>query len=242
MINSELYQATLSFLEQEMPKEGSHDVFHCIRVYNTASLLSRLTTERFNPTIVGLGALLHVLEIPNSTATLQTTAKCAQNEIDGVLFIHQHISFHTEISSTASDLSTSPFYLDLCIAQDADRLDSIGSIGIARAFAFGGLKERALFDGQTTAFSSPGRSLPNSELSSFLDSLRNPADVEALLGEPRKSSSDGTTIQHFFDKLLHLASLMKTAAGKKIARRRHAKMVDFLKSFLDEWNGIDDPI
>jgi len=101
---------------------------------------------------------------------------------------------------------------ELEVVQDADRLDAIGAIGIARCFNYGGFKNRALYNPEI---------LPN--LSMTKDAYKN---------------SNGPTINHFYEKLLLLKDKMNTASGKKIATQRHAFMETYLQQFYDEWEGL----
>ena len=101
---------------------------------------------------------------------------------------------------------------ELEVVQDADRLDAIGAIGIARCFNYGGFKNRALY---------------NPEISPNL----------SMTKEVYKNSN-GPTINHFYEKLLLLKDKMNTASGKKIAIQRHAFMETYLQQFYDEWEGL----
>ena len=104
--------------------------------------------------------------------------------------------------------------MSACV-QDADRLDAIGAIGIARCFTFGGAKHRILYD--------PNQ-LPVKEL-------------DILKDDYTKKERNPTTINHFHEKLLLLAGMMKTKEGKRIAENRHKVMIDFLEEFQEEWLG-----
>jgi uncharacterized protein len=99
------------------------------------------------------------------------------------------------------------------VVQDADRLDALGAIGVARAFAYGGSKGRALYD-------------PNV-----------PVEMHASFDQYKRS--EGTTINHFYEKLLLLGDRMNTATARRIAAQRHQFMEQFLDQFLSEWEGQD---
>ncbi len=126
-----------------------------------------------------------------------------QGVIVEVVNINENISF----SKGKSDRPKSD---ELQIVQDADRLDAMGAIGIARAFSYGGFKGREMYD--------PGQGLVN----------------PPGLADSRNSAS---TVHHFYDKLLVLKNLMNTPTGRKLAEERHDFMVRYLEQFYREWNG-----
>ena len=118
------------------------------------------------------------------------------------------------------------------------------SLGIARCFAFGGSRGRPLFDSDygTLLSSYPPADLQDqassqtlSSLISVLDDCSDPDKVSGLIGAPRVTPKTSTSFQHFFDKILHIPSMMKTEHGKKIALQRHKFLIEYLKQFLVEW-------
>jgi uncharacterized protein len=125
----------------------------------------------------------------------------------------KNVSFHTEIKKSTTE--SRPLDLVSACVQDADRLDAIGAIGIARCFTYGGAKHRILYD-------------PNQLPVKELDLLKN---------DYTKKERNATTINHFHEKLLLLAGMMKTKEGKRIAENRHQVMIDFLEEFQEEWLG-----
>ena len=124
--------------------------------------------------------------------------------IDQVLFIIENISFKNR-NEVPQNLS-----LELQIVQDADRIDAIGAIGIARTFNFGGFKNNLMYH----------------------------PDIAPKLHQTKEEykNSNGTTINHFYEKLLLLKDLMNTETGKRVAEERHEFMLTFLEQFYHEWN------
>jgi uncharacterized protein len=125
-----------------------------------------------------------------------------------VVHIIKHISFKNSFDK-ASEKFTS---IELKVVQDADRLDAIGAIGIARCFNYGGFKNRALYDPEI---------IPNLNMT-----------------KEEYKKSDAPTINHFYEKLLLLKDQMNTASGKKIATQRHVFMEKYLQQFYNEWDGL----
>lgn len=170
--------------------------------------------------LVELGALLHDIDdwkySGSETAGLEKarswleSQNFAAHRVESVLEIINGVGFKTELGNR-----NKPLPAEAAVVQDADRLDAIGAIGIARAFTYGGKKNRPLYD-------------PSSPL------------TLALLSKEEymaRSSNQGATLQHFFEKLLHLKDLMKTPSGHKLAEERHNYMVTFVSQFLAEWAG-----
>lgn len=194
--------------------EGGHDWWHIHRVRNTSLTIGRL--EGGDLFIVELGALLHDIadskfhdgndEIgPAKAAAFLQSIGCKKEHIEHVRNIVQYISYKGGHQNT--DFQS----LELDVIQDADRLDAIGAIGIARAFNYGGFKNRALYDPDIP---------PNLQM-----------DVETY------KKSKGPTINHFYEKLLLLKDLMNTNTGRQMAIERHAYLIGFLDQFFREWDG-----
>jgi uncharacterized protein len=191
--------------------EGGHDWHHVERVLNNAKKI--LKKEKADKHVVYLGLLLHDIGdqkfhagdeskgIKIASAFLEET-EVDQHTAEKVMEIVREISFKGGFDDARGK---SP---ELQVAQDADRLDALGAIGIARAFNYGGYSNRKIFDP-----SEKPREYQNSE-------------------EYRKS--DSSTINHFYEKLLKLTDMMNTSTGKKLARKRHKFMLKFLEQFYEE--------
>lgn len=194
--------------------EGGHDWWHIQRVRNTAMTIGR--HEGADLFIIELGALLHDIadskfhggndEIgPAKAAEFLQSIGCNQKDIYHVQNIVRYISYK------GGHQSKNFRSLELAVVQDADRLDAIGAIGIARAFNYGGFKNRALHDPDVP---------PNLQM-----------DAETY------KKNNGPTINHFYEKLLLLKDLMNTGSGRRMAAERHAYLLGFLDQFFREWAG-----
>lgn len=215
MENAALITATITFVKEKLKDaEGGHDWFHIERVYKNALLIAQ--NEKCNQTVVQLGALLHDIAdskfhngdetIGPKTARLFLESQHVSEElIAPVIKIIENISFK------GGNFEKNFHSIELDIVQDADRLDAIGAIGIARAFNYGGFKNRSLYDPEIA---------PNTAMSK----------------EEYKSNS-APTINHFYEKLLLLKDKMNTESGKQIAYERHRFMESFLSQFYAEWEG-----
>ena len=206
---------TIAFVKETLINaEGGHDWFHIQRVLNNAKLISQ--TEDANNFIVQLGALLHDIADskfhngdetigPKIATEFLESQHVSPDVIEHVVKIIQNISFkggNTEQQFHSAELD---------IVQDADRLDALGAIGIARTFNYGGFKGRALYD----------------------------PEIEPKLNMTKEEykTSNAPTINHFYEKLLLLKDRMNTETGAKIAQKRHEFMEQFLNQFYAEWNG-----
>ncbi len=194
--------------------EGGHDWFHIERVYRNA--LTILETEKANETVVLLGALLHDIADSKFHQGDETLGpKIAKEflesqEVSGEI-VAEVIAIIENISFKGGDRKKTYFSKELAIVQDADRLDAMGAIGIARAFNYGGFKHRKLFDPEVKP------------------ALKQTAEAY--------KKSTAPTINHFYEKLLLLKDLMNTATGKKMAEIRHRYMESYLEQFFLEWEG-----
>lgn len=215
MSNSELIQNTIEFVKKTLKNaEGGHDWFHIERVYKNSMLIAQ--SEDVDKEIVGLGALLHDIADskfhdgdesvgPKVAQDWLQDQNAPQATIDHVIEIINNISFK---GGNQKQAFTSP---ELDVVQDADRLDAIGAIGIARTFNYGGYKDMKIYDPSI------------------------PPKLDMTKEEYKKSKAP--TINHFYEKLLLLKDRMNTQTGKKLAQKRHEYMEGFLEQFYREWNG-----
>jgi uncharacterized protein len=209
-----IIQKTVDFVKEKLDgAEAGHDWFHIERVWKLSKKIA--ATENCNMEVVELSALLHDIADPkfhdgDETLALKISKEFLEKQnvlteiIDQILFIIKNISFKNrgEVSENLP--------IELKIVQDADRLDAIGAIGIARTFNFGGFKNNLMY---------------HPEIQPKLNMTKE---------EYKKSQ--GTTINHFYEKLLFLKDLMNTKTGKEIATERHDFMLKFLEEFDKEWN------
>ncbi len=215
MIDDTLIQNTIQFVKKKLSNaEGGHDWFHIERVYKNALLISK--DEEVDKTIVALGALLHDIAdykfndgdetlAPKMSRQFLESQNLPQEKIEHVVKIIENVSFkggNTEQSFQSRELE---------VVQDADRLDAIGAIGIARTFNYGGFKNRKMYDPKIK---------PNLNMT--------PEEYK---------NSDAPTINHFYEKLLLLKNNMNTKTGGEIAEERHRFMEKFLEQFYAEWEG-----
>ncbi|TGV03739.1 HD domain-containing protein [Flavivirga rizhaonensis] len=215
MTSEKIIQKTIAFVKTQLTDaEGGHDWFHIERVYKNALLISK--SEHVDIFIVSLGALLHDIADSKFHNGDETIGPKIAREflfklnvdsivIENVIKIIENISFK---GGHETQKFRSP---ELDVVQDADRLDAIGAIGIARCFNYGGYKNRALYNPDVK---------PNLNMSK--------AEYKA---------STAPTINHFYEKLLRLKDKMNTKTGRQIALNRHTFMEQYLKQFYDEWNG-----
>ena len=211
----QLINNTILFVKNQLTNaEGGHDWFHIERVYKNALLIAE--EEDCDITIVKLGALLHDIADskfhdgdekigPKTARFFLESQNVSEDIISHVIAIIENISFkggNFEKTFSSKELE---------IVQDADRLDAIGAIGIARAFNYGGFKNRPIYN-------------PN---------------IQPKLNMSKEvyKNSEAPTINHFYEKLLLLKDKMNTETGKKLAKKRHDFMISFLSQFYTEWDG-----
>ena len=210
-----LIESTIAFVKQQLKDaEGGHDWFHIERVYKNALLIAK--DETCEITIVQLGALLH--DIADSkfhdgdeTVGPNVARKFLESEMVSEEIILHVIAIIENISFKGGKVIANFQSKELDIVQDADRLDAIGAIGIARTFNYGGFKNRAIYNPDIP---------PNLNMS-----------------KEEYKKSEAPTLNHFYEKLLLLAAKMNTETGKKIAQERHRFMESYLAQFYAEWDG-----
>jgi len=217
MDKQSILQKTAEYIQQEFSGDSSgHDWHHIARVrQNARRICAREGGDSF---VVELSALLHDLDDWKFNDHEDDTPRKAEAWM-------QACGVEEEIARRVCRVIASVSYkgageknqiesLEGCIVQDADRLDAIGAIGIGRAFAYGGYKNRPMYD-------------PNS-----------PPKLHATFEEYKSSKS--ATINHFYEKLLLLKERMNTAAAKELAEERHEFMLQFLEQFMKEWGNADE--
>jgi len=215
MNNDTIIAKTIKFVQKTLKNaEGGHDWFHIERVYKNAQLIAK--GENADDLIVALGALLHDIADskfhdgdesvgPKVASEFLRSEDVSEGIIEHVVNIINNISFKG--GKEAQEFKS----IELDIVQDADRLDALGAIGIARTFNYGGFKGRALYD---------------------------PAIKPDLnMSKEAYKASTAPTINHFYEKLLLLKDRMNTKTGSEIAEQRHLYMQQFLEQFFQEWNG-----
>jgi len=208
-----IIQKTADHVKSILQGEGSgHDWWHIQRVWNNAKHLAKM--EQVDLFIVELGALLHdIADWKFHDFDAGPKAARAWLEPLGVgEDIIQHVcEIIAKVSYKGAHLKDDMPTIEGRIVQDADRLDAIGAIGIARCFSYGGNRNREMY---------------NPDVAPDLDKYIEHSRV-----------GNDTTINHFHEKLLLLKSRMKTESGKQIAQQRHEFMESFLKQFHAEWEG-----
>ena len=215
MSNENIVNKTILFVKKKLDNaEGGHDWFHIERVYKNA--LSIADNEVCDDTVVKLGALLHDIADSKFHDGDETVGPkiarefLASNDVDEVTIQHV-INIIENISFKGGNMEKQFSSIELNIVQDADRLDAIGAIGIARTFNYGGFKNRPLYN---------PRIAPNLHMS-----------------KEEYKNNEAPTLNHFYEKLLLLKDKMNTETGKQIAKERHRYMEGFLSQFYAEWDG-----
>ena len=211
MMQNELIARAAEYVKEKFENEYSgHDWFHTLRVFKTATRIAE--AEGADVETVQLAALLHDVDDRKlSPETYEDKANARgflaaedvdESKIDEICRIIGEISFAE---------SCVPSTLEGKCVQDADRLDAIGAVGIARAFAYGGNHNRLMYH----------------------------PDIAPKLNMSKEEyiKSNSTTVNHFYEKLFKLTDMMNTDTANAIAKERDAYMKDFIAEFLDEWEG-----
>jgi uncharacterized protein len=217
MNDARIIEKTIEHVRKELREaEGGHDWFHIQRVFRNTLLIAR--EEKVDVLVVSLAALLHDIADskfhggdekigPKKADSFMQSLKIKAKTRKHVVEIIKNISFKNSLESRKTSFQSR----ELEVVQDADRLDAIGAIGIARAFSYGGFAGRKLYDPDIP---------PNPNMS-----------------KAEYKKSQGPTINHFYEKLLLLKDKMHTDTGRKLAEDRHQFMLNYLEEFYREWNG-----
>lgn len=215
MNESQIIKNTEAFVKETLKNaEGGHDWFHIQRVWNNVKLIAK--NENADLFIVELGALLHDIADskfhngdenvgPKMASAFLQKQQVSAEVIDHVVKIIENVSFK------GGNIQQGFNSIELEIVQDADRLDALGAIGIARTFNYGGFKGRSLYDPEI--------------------------EPEMKMSKEEYKASTAPTINHFYEKLLLLKDRMNTKTGREIAQKRHDFMELYLEQFYAEWNG-----
>ena len=216
MTNQEIIDQTEEYLQHKFSNEGTgHDWYHIERVWKLAKQIAakELKADLF---VVELGALMHDIADhkfhdgddmigPKKAREYLSQFDIESKQLDLVVQIVEEVSFK------GKGVPTPMSSLEGAIVQDADRLDAIGAIGIARTFAYGGSKNRPIYDPNV-------KPICHTSFAAY-------------------KTSTAPTINHFYEKLLTLRDKMNTETGKKEAKRRHEFMELFLQNFYSDWDG-----
>ena len=215
MTQDEIIQKTADFLKDKFSEESSgHDWWHMYRTWQLAKSIAQQESGA-NTFVVELGALLHDIDDWKfNDGDMEVGAKAARDWLSGLGVANDVIEQIEDIIRTVSfkgaKVDSNMSTLEGKIVHDADKLDAMGAIGIARAFAYGGAMHRPMHD-------------PS----------QNPELHESF--EDYKNKGNTATINHFYEKLLLLKDRMYTDAGKAMAKQRHAFMETYLNQFYEEW-------
>lgn len=217
MNDAEIIEKTIAYVRQELENaEGGHDWFHIQRVFRNTLLIAK--EENVDVLTVSLAALLHDIadakfhggneeKGPRKARAFLKTLGIPKEVRNHVITIIRNVSYKNSLENRQEKFD-SP---ELQVVQDADRLDALGAIGIARAFSYGGYAGRKLYDPEI------------------------PPKPKMSKAEYKKNA--GPTINHFYEKLLLLRDLMHTDTGRKLAEHRHQFMLEYLEEFFQEWKG-----
>lgn len=219
LTDSEIVQQTINFVKSTLQgAEGGHDWFHIQRVFKNTLFIAK--EEKVDVLVVSLSALLHDIADakfndgdetigPEMAENFLAELKVKKRTIGHVVKIIKNMSFKDSLQKTRGRKFRSK---ELEVVQDADRLDAMGAIGIARAFNYGGFKNREIYNPEIA---------PNLKMT-----------------KKEYKNSTTPTINHFYEKLLLLKDKMNTDTGKRLAEERHRYMMEYLKQFYREWDPL----
>jgi uncharacterized protein len=206
---------TITFVKQVFATDTTgHDIWHALRVHANAKVIN--AREKGDPVIVELAALLHDVEDFKFSSVKQVDSQLkVRNFLQSLPLntatVEAIVQVIKEISFKGAGVDTTPSTGEGMIVQDADRLDGLGAIGIARCFTYGGSYQRPMHDPHI-------KPVLHADFNTYKE-------------------TKGTSINHFYEKLLLLTDRMNTKTGKKMARSRHIFLEKFLKEFFLEWEG-----
>ncbi|MGZ2370291.1 HD domain-containing protein [Ancylomarina sp. YFZ004] len=216
MNQDQIIDRTVAFVKEVLADaEGGHDWWHIYRVWKSAKQITQ--SEEVDLFIVELGALLHDIADSKFHDGDESVGPRKARELLTSLQVTEEVILHVEniisnISFKGGNLEQEFKSAELDVIQDADRLDALGAIGIARTFNYGGHKNREIY---------------------------NP-DIKPNLNMTKEEykNSDAPTLNHFYEKLLLLKDRMNTESGKRMAEQRHEFMKGYLDQFYQEWEGV----
>ena len=204
------------FVRNELGEDATgHDWYHVDRVRRNALHICK-HEKTGDPFIIEMAALLHDIPDEKLNKTIEQGRAKLDSFLNRVMITDEAKGHIEEIINSISykgGQKTELKTMEAKIVQDADRLDAIGAIGIARAFAYGGKKGQSIYDPAVQV------------------------REEMTLEEYRKGKS--TSIHHFYEKLLKLKDLLNTDTARKMAEKRQQMMLNFLEQFYQEWDGQD---
>ena len=212
-----IIEKTKAYVREKLEGEGTgHDWWHIVRVHDCARYIGEI--EKADLFIVELAALLHdIADWKFNEDNMHKGEELSREWLQSLAVEEHIINKVTTIIGTMSykggTTDATQHTIEGMVVQDADRLDAIGAIGVARAFAYGGFKSRQLYNPEVKP----------QEFKDFEDYKK----------------SEGTTVNHFYEKLLLLKDLMNTETAKKVAAERHGFMEQFLEQFYREWESKD---
>ena len=206
MIKAKILAMTKAYVRKSMEGDSSHDFLHIERVVRNAREIAK--KEKADPFIVEMASLLHDIDDWKFSKGKDRAKEHLESATLDKKTIAKIMTAINEVSFKGAKVDTTPSSIEGKIVQDADRLDALGAIGIARCFSYGGYKGHAIYD-----------------------PLIKPR-LHSSFSQYKKART--TSINHFHEKLLLLKDRMNTKSGKKLAKRRHAFMLKFLKEFSKE--------